>query len=48
MNKKTFTAADFRRKPYAKPLMKVVEIKGADIICTSGETEDLGEEVFPW
>ena len=48
MNKKTIAAADFRRKPYAKPQFKVVEIGGADIICTSGGTEGLDEEPFPW
>lgn len=46
MNKSTSTAASFQRKPYAKPQMKVVEIKGADIICTS--TEPLQEEDFIW
>ena len=46
MNKETITTADFQRKPYAKPQMKVVEIKDADIICTS--TEKLDEEEFNW
>ena len=36
MNKETIATADFQRKPYAKPQIKVVEIVGADIICTSG------------
>lgn len=49
MNKKTIAAADFQRKPYAKPLIKVVEIKGADIICTSGaSTQSLDEEDYQW
>ena len=46
MNKQTIPAADFQRKPYAKPRIKVVEIDGADIICTS--TDPLQEEPFPW
>ena len=46
MKKTTIAAADFQRKPYAKPQMKVVEIKDADIICTS--TEKLDEEEFNW
>ncbi len=41
MNKKTFTAADFQRKPYAKPQINVVEIEGAEIICTSGNGRSL-------
>ena len=49
MNKETIAAADFQRKPYAKPRYKVVEIKGADIICTSGaSTQSLDEEDFDW
>lgn len=48
MNKETITAADFQRKPYAKPRIKVVEIDHADIICTSGKTEDLEEDEFKW
>ena len=48
MNKETFTAADFKRKPYAKPQIEVVEIKDADLICTSGNTEGLEEENFNW
>ena len=35
MNKETISAADFQRKTYAKPRIKVVEINSADIICTS-------------
>ncbi len=35
MNKETITTADFQRKPYAKPRIKVAVIEGADIICTS-------------
>lgn len=38
MNKETIAAADFQRKAYAKPQIRVVEIKEADIICTSGGT----------
>lgn len=49
MNKETITAADFQRKPYAKPRIKVVEIEGADIICTSGaSTQSLEEDDFNW
>lgn len=49
MNKETITAADFQRKPYAKPRIKVVEIEGADIICTSGaSTQSLDEDDFDW
>ena len=49
MNKETITTADFQRKPYAKPLIKVVEIGGADIICTSGaSTQSLDEEDYEW
>lgn len=48
MNKETITAADFLRKTYVKPRIKVVEINGADIICTSGGTEGLDEEPFTW
>ena len=42
MNKETIAATDFK-KPYAKPLMTVVEIGRADIICTSGTTEGYGD-----
>lgn len=35
MKAKTIVAADFKQKPYAKPMMKVVEIEDAEIICTS-------------
>ena len=42
MNKETIAAADFQRKPYAKPRIKVVEIGGADIICTSGDNATFG------
>ena len=35
MNKETIAAADFQRKSYAKPRIKVAVIEGADIICTS-------------
>lgn len=38
MKKTASTATDFK-KSYAKPLMTVVEIGRADIICTSGTTE---------
>ena len=49
MKKETFTTADFQRKPYAKPRIKVVEIEGADIICTSGaSTQSLEEDEFDW
>ncbi len=49
MKKETFTAADFQRKPYVKPRIKVVEIDHADIICTSGaSTQSLEEDEFDW
>ena len=49
MNKETITSADFQRKTYAKPRIKVVEIGGADIICTSGaSTQSLDEEDYEW
>lgn len=48
MNKETFTAADFKRKPYAMPQIEVVEINEADLICTSGNTEGLEEDDFNW
>ena len=51
MNKEIIAAADFQRKPYAKPRIKVVEIEGADLICTSpgASTQSLDEEDdFDW
>lgn len=49
MNKVTNAAADFQRKPYVKPHMKVVETIHSDIICTSGtSTQALEEEEFNW
>ncbi len=50
MNKKTIPAADFQRKTYAKPRIKVAVIEGADIICTSekASTQSLNEEDFDW
>lgn len=50
MNKETIAAADFQRKPYAKPRIRVVKIKEADIICTSDKasTQSLDEEDFNW
>ena len=49
MNKETITAADFQRKPYVKPRIKVVEIDHADIICTSGaSTQSLEDDEFDW
>lgn len=49
MNKETIAAADFQRKSYAKPRIKVVEIEGADLICTSGaSTQSLDEDDFDW
>ena len=41
MNKETIAAADFQRKAYAKPQIRVVEIKSADLICTSTSGQDL-------
>lgn len=48
MNKETIAAADFQRKPYAKPLMTVVEIKGVDIICTSTNDPFTPDPYNPW
>ena len=49
MNKETIATADFQRKPYSKPRIKVVEFRGADIICTSGaSTQSLEEDEFDW
>ena len=49
MKKTTIAAADFQRKPYAQPQMKVVEIDQESLICQSpGNTEDLDEEDFNW
>ena len=50
MNTETIAAADFKRKPYAKPQIRVAEIGGADIICTSSKlsTQALEEEEFNW
>lgn len=36
------------KKLYAKPQINVVEIKSADIICTSGEAPDFGEGERPY
>ena len=47
MNKETIAAADFQRKPYAQPQMKVVEIDQESLICESN-TEALDEEEFNW
>ena len=35
MKKEIFAASDFKRKPYATPQAKVVEIAPAAIICQS-------------
>ena len=49
MNKETITTADFQRKPYAKPRVKVAVIKRTNIICTSGaSTQSLDEDDFDW
>lgn len=49
MNKGTIAITDFKKKPYATPQISVVEIKEADVICTSGgSTEDLEPTTFPW
>lgn len=47
MNKETIAAADFK-KPYAKPLMRVVEIGRADIICTSTNDPFTPDPYNPW
>lgn len=43
MDKKTIVLTDLQRKSYEKPQIRVVEMKGADIICTSGRTEAYSE-----
>lgn len=43
MKKEIIATADFLRKPYVRPQIRVVEMKEADIICTSGGTEEYGE-----
>ena len=51
MNKETFTAADFQRKTYAQPQIKVVEIESAELLSGSGDgasTQSLDEEEFDW
>ena len=49
MNKETFTVADFQRKPYAQPQIKVVEIESAELLSGSGaSTQSLDEEEFDW
>lgn len=47
MNKETIAATDFK-KPYAKPLMTVVEIGRADIICTSTNDPFTPDPYNPW
>ena len=50
MNKETIAAADFQRKPYAQPQMKVVEIDQESLICQSpgASTQSLEEDDFDW
>ncbi len=50
MKKTTIAAADFQRKPYAQPQMKVVEIDQESLICQSpgASTQSLEEDDFDW
>ena len=51
MKKTTIAGADFQRKPYAQPQMKVVEIDQESLICQSPDgasTQSLDEEEFDW
>ena len=50
MKKTTIAAADFQRKPYAQPQMKVVEIDQESLICQSpgASTQSLDEEDYEW
>ena len=48
MNKETIAAADFQRKAYAKPQIRVVEIKSADLICTSTNDPFQTDPYNPW
>ena len=50
MKKTTIAAADFQKKTYAQPQMKVAEIDQESLICQSQEdnTEELDEEDFDW
>lgn len=49
MKKQTFTATDFQQKTYAKPQIKVVEIKSAELLSGSGDTEKYEQEEYnPW
>lgn len=47
MNKETIAATDFK-KPYAKPQIRVVEIKSADLICTSTNDPFTPDPYNPW
>lgn len=38
MKQQPLQTTDFGRKPYVKPQIDVVEIKTADILCTSGSS----------
>ena len=48
MNKETIAAADFQRKAYTKPQIRVVEIGRADIICTSTNDPFTPDPYNPW
>ena len=51
MKKTTIAGADFQRKPYAQPQMKVVEIDQESLICQSPDgasTQSLEEDDFDW
>ena len=51
MKKTTITAADFQRKTYVQPQMKVAEIDQESLICQSPDgasTQSLEEDEFDW
>lgn len=48
MNKHIIEAADFHKKPYAKPQISVVEISKTDIICTSTVPAFEDDPYNPW
>ena len=51
MKKTTIPAADFQKKTYAQPPIKVVEIESAVLLSGSDDgasTQSLDEEEFDW
>ena len=55
MKKTTIPAADFGKKTYAQPRMRVVEIVEESLLCQSvvgnppkGKTQSLEEDDFDW